>query len=207
MPTTNQIKPEKVRDYFEKEAATYSEQSGGAMWQVFRRREERTVLDLLDLQPGEHVLDAGSGAGYYAEQMVKRGGEVVALDMVPGMLAALEERLQIETTLGDLNDLHLEPRFDKIVCAGALEFVADPAASLRALTAGLKSDGPGRIVLLTPSPTLIGRVYRRFHRGHGFTVNLFTRERLDEMAAHADMRIDTVRRATFNFALCLSRRV
>lgn len=39
------------------------------------------VLKLLDPKPGERILDMGCGLGVLAEEMVKMGCEVVAIDV------------------------------------------------------------------------------------------------------------------------------
>lgn len=55
----------------------------------------RAVLDLLELEGGERVLDAGCGSGRVTEQLLDRcpGISVVALDAAPSMLAEARARL------------------------------------------------------------------------------------------------------------------
>ena len=53
-----------------------------------------TIIDLLGLQPGMKVLDAGCGPGRLAipaAQAIGSQGELTALDIQPGMLARVQE--------------------------------------------------------------------------------------------------------------------
>ncbi len=69
------------------------------------------TLDRIGLQPGERVLDVGSGPGRIAipaARRVRPAGKVVALDLQPAMLQRLAERAaragieNIEPRLGDI---------------------------------------------------------------------------------------------------------
>jgi SAM-dependent methyltransferase len=55
----------------------------------------QTTLDRIDLQPGEYVLDVGSGPGRLAIPAARRvgpNGRVVATDVQPDMLVRLQKR-------------------------------------------------------------------------------------------------------------------
>lgn len=198
--------PERVRRYFDGQAAGYTDRSSGWMWRFVRDRESRAIYDLVRPRPGERILDAGSGAGHYSALMVGAGARVTALDFSGAMLAALRQRLDIDTVEGDLATVVLEPVFDKVLCVGALEFVPDPRVAVANLAKALRPDGPGEIVLHLPARSLGGWLYRRFHRGHGFTVNLFTRADVEGLIPREPaFRIDTLRGVTFNLALRLRR--
>ena len=69
------------------------------------------------LQPGEVVLDLGSGAGFdsfLAAQRIGDGGRVIGVDMTPDMIKMAEENAQrgsyqnVEFRLGEIEDLPVE---------------------------------------------------------------------------------------------------
>jgi protein-L-isoaspartate(D-aspartate) O-methyltransferase len=51
------------------------------------------MLQFLDVEPGEHVLDYGGGAGYSAAVLAAMGALVTAVDPAPGMAALARSRL------------------------------------------------------------------------------------------------------------------
>lgn len=83
------------------------------------------------VQPGDRVLDAGSGPGRFTAELARLGAEPVALDISPGQLEQLRERLpHVETHVGDVTDLSrfANGSFDATVCfGGPLSYVLDRA--------------------------------------------------------------------------------
>lgn len=49
----------------------------------FQRRLARKAIDLLELQPGHRVLDAGCGWGWTTAEMGRRGASALGLDLLP----------------------------------------------------------------------------------------------------------------------------
>ena len=85
----------------------------------------RELVDLVELRPGETVLDLACGTGVVARQAaaaVGDGGHVVGLDLRPGMLAvasSLPTRPRIEWVEGDALALPFpEASFDVVLPAG-----------------------------------------------------------------------------------------
>lgn len=191
-----------VRDYFEGEAADYAGASDRGLWAWIRRRESRALMDILCPLPGERILDAGCGAGHYTAALLDAGVVPTAVDFSPAMVEQVRARLGVEAHVADLCDLDLPPVYDRVLCAGALEFVADPGRALRCLAGVLRPGGAGRVVILAPADGPAARLYRRFHRRHGFDLHLFTPTRLDGLARAAGLpwRVawDT---AGFNYAV------
>lgn len=188
-----------VRRYFGAKAATYQATSGRGLWRLWRRWETGAVMALARPRTGEAILDAGCGAGHYTGALLGAGARVTALDAEPAMLDVLRKRLEVETIAADLMTVRLEPVFDKVVCAGTLEFVAEPGRVLANLAAGLRAGGPREITILVPSRWTGGGLYRAFHRSHGVRVHTFSRADLRRLAAGVGLRVNATRLATHNF--------
>ena len=83
-----------------------------------RAGESTRVMDFLHIQPGMAVADIGAGSGYYVERLSRRvgpTGRVLAEDVVPEYLAALQRRVvqsglqNVAIGLGDAHDPRLPP--------------------------------------------------------------------------------------------------
>ncbi len=119
-----------------------------------------TAERLLDISPGETVLEAACGAGIFARRMAELGANVVAFDASGSFLEAARKRTaqfaeSIELHRIDATDedrlLSLgERRFDAAVCNMALMDIADIRPLAPALSRLLKPGG--RFVFTVPHP-------------------------------------------------------
>ena len=146
--------------YFDARAAGYRAASGRAPWRWVRESEWRAVERALRLSPGLSALDAGCGAGFYSERMRLRGASVAGVDASEAMLAAYRAA-GFEGRLGRVEELPEGTRFDRVLLAGVLEFVAEPERAFRALP-GLLAPG-GRAVALVPRGGAWGGLYLAAH--------------------------------------------
>ncbi len=136
---------------------------------------------------GCSVLDLGCGTGFYAKRLAALGAsDVTALDISPAMVAHINDP-RVETVVGDAATINLGRHYDLIVLAGLLEFVTDPLLVLKNARDHLLPNG--RMVALVPSANLAGRMYRRFHRNHGVSVNLFKRQSFKAMVENAGLTL------------------
>jgi SAM-dependent methyltransferase len=97
------------------------------------------------------VLDLGGGTGGVAVPLAEDGHRVTVVDPSPDALAALARRVReagihdnLTSIQGDgdsLDSVLSGRRFDLVCCHGALEFVDDPAATLRAISDALRPGG------------------------------------------------------------------
>jgi ubiquinone/menaquinone biosynthesis C-methylase UbiE len=95
------------------------------------------ALELIDAHPGMRVLDLACGPGTLSRRlaaMVSPGGEVVGVDLAPGMIV-LARALEITGARFELMDIeHLtfaDASFDAAICGHGLQFIADLPAALR----------------------------------------------------------------------------
>lgn len=182
-----------VREHYDREALDYARRFSRGPLGLLRRAERRVLFDLLDPTPGERLLDAGSGPGENAFRLARAGLSVRAVDLSPGMVEVARAR-GLDASVADLAALDLGERYDKILCAGALEFSAEPLTVLGRLADHLAPGG--RLVLLYPTLTLMGRAYRAHHARSGVRVRLFDRQTLAGSLEHVGLRVLRHRVAT-----------
>jgi 2-polyprenyl-3-methyl-5-hydroxy-6-metoxy-1,4-benzoquinol methylase len=141
---------QETREAWEANAAYWDRRMGEGndfvetlIWPVTRR--------LLDLRPGQRVLDAACGNGLYARRAAALGAEVVAFDFAANLIALArahtsEHKGRIDYRVLDATDeaalLALgEGAFDAAMCNMALFDIADIDPLLHALSRLLRPDG------------------------------------------------------------------
>lgn len=100
----------------------------------------QAALDLLDPQPGEHILDVGCGDGTLTEKIVDRGASVVGIDNSVSMIGAARSR-GIDARLMDAADLKFAEAFDAAFSNATLHWVLDKHRAARAIWFALKFGG------------------------------------------------------------------
>lgn len=193
-----------VEKYFSARALDYQLRSVGFPWLAMRRREMRTVLDVLGNVRDMDILELGSGSGFYTRELLARGARHIwAVDVSEPMLAALPSGA-VTPVLGDAATIRLDRTFAVLLSAGMLEFVAEPEAVLA--NAAAHAESGARCVLLSPKPNIFGYIYREFHRSHGLRIRLFKRTWFDDVAAATGWSV-VVSRSTslFSVVTCLQR--
>ena len=127
-----------------------------------RVRNLRT-LELLDIRPGDRVLELGFGPGLAVKRAseLATSGKVVGIDHSALMLRearrrnAVEIRTgRVELLLGSANALpRFEERFDKVLAVNVFMFWEDPVSVLAGLRGVMKS---GAVIALTLQPRRSG---------------------------------------------------
>jgi SAM-dependent methyltransferase len=115
----------------------------------FMRRQ--TLRDMLDLDPGERVLEVGPGTGHYSLDVARQivpDGRLDVLDLQQPMLDELMRRAaesgitNIVPTVGDAQDLPLpDATFDAAFLVATLGEIPDRDRALRELRRVLKPGG------------------------------------------------------------------
>jgi arsenite methyltransferase len=113
--------------------------------------QRRATRALLALQPGETVLDIGSGPGFLADEMaaeVGSEGAVHGVDPSEAMLAIARRRESaVEYAIGDAVSLpYADESFDAIVSTQVYEYVPDMPAALAEARRVLRPGG--RLLIL-----------------------------------------------------------
>jgi arsenite methyltransferase len=114
-------------------------------------QQRRATRELLALQPGERVLDIGSGPGFLAAEMaaeVGSGGRVDGVDVSEAMLALARRRgADVHYASGDALSLPFDPEtFEAAVATQVYEYVADMPAALAEARRVLRPGG--RLLIL-----------------------------------------------------------
>ena len=109
------------------------------------------MFDLVQLQPGERVLDLASGpggAGLAAARRVGDTGHVVLSDVSPTMVSIAAQRAEtlglenVSTLVLDLEDIDQpDGSYDVVVCREGLMLVPDPGAAVGEMVRVLRPGG------------------------------------------------------------------
>lgn len=174
---------------------------GGALWRSSSRRQaipcpswlvpllenpymewqagSRLLLDRACVEPGMWVLDIGAGPGRLslpAAERVGPEGRVVALDLQPGMIRRLQQRIDergvtnVEPVLGGAGDGKVQRGvFDRAFLVTVLGEIVDQASALREIHEALKPGGILSITEVLPDPHYQTRAtVRRLAQAAGF---------------------------------------
>ncbi len=161
----------KANKYFSVHSKEYDKKRKRGVLGKIVEKEKKIVLELLKVKSGDSVLDLGCGAGYYAGILKEKGADVFGVDISQEMIIMLKNK-GIQGIKGDIQKIYLGKKFDKVLCAGALEFVEHPEMVVKNAAAHLRKNG--LFVLLYPKPSFFGRVYQLYHLSHGMRIRLFS---------------------------------
>jgi S-adenosylmethionine-dependent methyltransferase len=113
------------------------------------------------------VVDLGGGTGGLAVPLARLGHHVTVIDPSLDALASLSRRagdsgvaeqiLAVQGDAANLLEVHPDADADLVCCHGALEFVEDPAATLRSVAAVLADGGYLSLVVATRMAAVLAR--------------------------------------------------
>lgn len=138
-------------------------------------RFARHMVELVEPQPGEHVLDLACGTGlvtFPASKAVGESGSVIGVDLSTGMLAQAEAKLAkheprnvafFTHSMADLDSLEAlkGKQFDVITCCSALVLLEHPEEALKHWTTFLKPKGRLIVDATHPQNTTTGVVFEK----------------------------------------------
>ncbi|HJR92395.1 MAG TPA: methyltransferase domain-containing protein [Acidimicrobiia bacterium] len=119
-------------------------------------RWDSTHLDkvdrLLDLQPGEKVLEVGCGAGHLTNRLAARGVDVIGIDANPNA-SEIAGTDRVRTMRAEALDF-ADDAFDAIVSVHAIEHIPQLGAALGEMARVLRPGG--RAMFIYPAEPIMG---------------------------------------------------
>jgi 2-polyprenyl-3-methyl-5-hydroxy-6-metoxy-1,4-benzoquinol methylase len=146
------------------------------------------ALDLPQEKQNLSLLDVGCGDGKYSLTAKALGLTVSALDACPGMVSSLGGKVDSAQVI-DWEAYSVAVLYDRVLCAGMLDFVVEPEGSFKKLCQSV--DSKGRLVVLVPKHGIGGIFYRVEKYLSGFRVNLYRVEQLERWARQEGLTLTT----------------
>jgi len=101
-----------------------------------------SVLELLDIKPGERVLDLGCGTGHLTNEIKNNGAEVIGIDASADMIAkAVKTYPGIDFRVADASDFHFDEPFDAVFSNAVLHWVHKVDEAIKCVYDSLKPGG------------------------------------------------------------------
>jgi SAM-dependent methyltransferase len=158
--------------------------------------------DRLDVRPGHRLLDAGCGAGRHSVEAVRRGADVVAVDLGATDLASAQRGVADYghadvPTPGGFSAVRADARrlpfagasFDRVIAAEVLEHIDDDGAALAELARVLR---PGGLIAVTVPRWLPERVCwalsRDYHEVPGGHIRIYRGDGLHDALRGAGLQ-------------------
>jgi cyclopropane fatty-acyl-phospholipid synthase-like methyltransferase len=164
-------------NYFDDQAGKYLESSDKGFWAFLRKKEKEAVLHSLEPFAGMRCIDLGCGAGYYTQLLLSYSPSViVGVDRSFTMLNHLKDK-DILRAQADIQTVAFQKSFDRVLCAGALEFLINIEPFLENAKAFLAKDG--LMTILLPKRGIWGFFYKFFHWSHSVPIQLFSYRELE----------------------------
>lgn len=100
------------------------------------------VLELLDVKPGERVLDLGCGTGHLAKKIQEHGAEVIGIDASPEMIAQAKENYpELDFSVANGADFSFDEPFDAVFTNATLHWIHDADGVIKSVYKALKPGG------------------------------------------------------------------
>lgn len=143
--------------------------------------------DRLGVQPGERLLDLGTGGGRHAFEAMRRGAVVVALDAdaaevkdAAAVMAAMDTTTGKAAIVGNALDLPFgDASFDRVIAAEVLEHIPDDCRAITELARVLRPGGTMAVTVPRWYPELVNWVLSdQYHLVPGGHLRIYRRAEL-----------------------------
>ena len=176
----------------------YEELYRGRLSEKRTKEEAACARELLELQPGDSVLDLCCGQGRHSVELAQQGFKVTGLDLNRDFLArattaANEAGTAIETVAADMRDIPFSDTFDAVISLfTSFGYLESDAEDLKVLEAVRKALKPGGRVLLDVQNrewTFRDHITKGWHRDMDGTAYLWKSE-LDLQTSRATVSFE-----------------
>ena len=100
------------------------------------------VLELLDVKPGERILDLGCGTGDLAKLIWEHGADVLGIDASPDMIAKAKAKYpELDFSVANGTDFHFDELFDAVFTNAVLHWIHDADGVIKSVYNVLKTGG------------------------------------------------------------------
>jgi trans-aconitate methyltransferase len=101
-----------------------------------------SVLELLDVKPGERILDLGCGTGDLAKQIQEHDAEVTGIDASPEMIAKAKAKYpELDFSVANAASFHFDEPFDAVFTNAVLHWIHDADGVIKSVYKVLKPGG------------------------------------------------------------------
>jgi len=102
----------------------------------------KSLLSLLDAQPGERILDLGCGTGHLTHEIAETGAQVTGIDSSPEMIEAARKAYpELSFFVMDARTFHFETPFHAVFSNAVLHWIPEAEQVAQRIVAALQPGG------------------------------------------------------------------